>query len=195
VSDRPKGRPKIRLFAGIELPADVRTAIEVATAPLRTTIPGFRWVPHEDLHLTLVFVGWVEPGDVESIAAALGGAVAAAPRFTARLGGAGRFPDRGKARVLWVGFAAGADALAELAERARAGIADRVTDARPFRPHVTVARARQPARVTAGTLDIAPLDRDVSVDAVTVFRSYLGSPHPRYEPIARLGLQGGSAAG
>ena len=190
-----RDRPKVRLFAGVELPADVRTAIEVATAPLRTTIPGFRWVPHENLHLTLVFVGWVDPGDVDPLVAALGGSVAPAQPFTARLGGAGRFPDRGKVRVLWVGFDAGSDALADLAERARVGIADRVTDARPFRPHVTVARARQPARVAAGSLDIAPLDRDVSVDAVTVFRSHLGSPHPRYEPTARLGLQGGSAAG
>jgi len=188
-------RPKVRVFAGIELPPDVRTAIEVATAPLRTTIPGFRWVPHENLHLTLVFLGWVEPGDVEPVTAALDAAVQGVAPFSARLGAAGRFPDRGKARVLWVGFTDGADALADLAERARAGVADRVTDARPFRPHVTVARARQPARVPSAALEIAPLDRDVSIDAVTVFRSHLGSPHPRYEPIARLGLQGGSGAG
>jgi 2'-5' RNA ligase len=188
-------RPKVRVFAGLELPAEVRTAIEVATAPLRTAIPGFRWVPHENLHLTLVFLGWVEPGDVEPITGALGAAVRGSAPFSARLGAAGRFPDRGKARVLWVGFTEGAEALAELAERAREGVADRVTDARPFRPHVTVARARQPVRVPSGALEIVPLDRDASVDAVTVFRSHLGSPHPRYEPIARLGLQGGSAAG
>jgi 2'-5' RNA ligase len=70
-----------------------------------------------------------------------------------------------------------------------------VPEARPFRPHVTVARARQPARVAAKALDIPPLDRDVSIDAVTVFRSHLNSPHPRYEPIARLGLQGRPVAG
>ncbi len=188
-------RPKIRLFAAIELPAEVRTAIEVATAPLRTSIAGFRWVPHENLHLTLVFIGWVIAGDLDPIVGTLDEAVRPAAPFTARLGGAGRFPDRGRARVLWVGFEDGADALAALAERARAGVADRVTDARPFRPHVTVARARQPVRVATAALDIAPLDRDVGIDAVTVFRSHLRSPHPRYEPIARLGLHGGSHAG
>jgi 2'-5' RNA ligase len=188
-------RPKVRLFAGIELPADIRTAIEVATAPLRTSIPRFRWVPHENVHLTLVFIGWIDAIEVEPTVAALDRSVTSVAPFTARLGGAGRFPERGKARVLWVGFAEGVDALADLAERARAGVADRVTDARPFRPHVTVARARQPARVAAGALDIPPLDRDVSIDAVTVFRSHLGSPHPRYEPIARLGLQGRPVAG
>ncbi len=188
-------RPKVRLFAAVELPSDIRTAIEVATAPLRTAIPGFRWVPQENLHLTLVFVGWVRDDEVEPVRAALETAVAPAAPFTARLGGAGRFPERGKARVLWVGFTAGAEALADVAERARTGVADRVTDARPFRPHITVARAKPPARVAARALDIAPVDRDVTVEAVTLFRSHLRSPHPRYEPIAHLGLRGGSADG
>lgn len=188
-------RPKVRLFAGVELPPDARTAIEVATAPLRPVIPGLRWVPAENLHLTLVFVGWVDPGDVEPIRSTLGASVAEVAPFTARLGPAGRFPERGKARVLWVGFSAGADALAELAERARAGVADRATDVRPFRPHITVARARQPVRVAAAALAVPPLDNEVAVGAVTLFRSHLRSPHPRYEAIARLGLQGGPVAG
>jgi len=189
-------RPKVRLFAAVELPADVRTAIEVATAPLRPAIPGFRWVPAENLHLTLVFLGWVAPDDVRTVGSALEVAVAASDPFTARLGGAGRFPDRGKARVLWVGFSAGVERLAALAELARGALSDRVTDARPFRPHITVARAKQSIRLGARALDAAaPLDRDVAVGAVTLFRSYLGSPHPRYEAIARFGLHGGSAAG
>ena len=188
--------PKVRLFAGIELPADVRTAIEVATAPLRTRIPGFRWVPPENLHLTLVFLGWVQAGDVDQIRVAIETSVASAAPFTAKLGAAGRFPDRGRARVLWVGFEGGVEFLAGLADRARAAVADRVTDGRPFRPHITVARARQPVRLTSDAFEAVPsLERDVVVQDVTLFRSFLGSPHPRYEPIARLGLQGGSAAG
>jgi RNA 2',3'-cyclic 3'-phosphodiesterase len=188
-------RPKVRLFAGVELAADTRTAIEVATAPLRMTIPGFRWVPAENLHLTLVFIGWVEADDIEPIRRSLDAAVAPAAPFVARLGATGRFPERGKARVLWVGFTTAVEELTDLAGRARAGVADRVTDARAFRPHVTVARAKQPVRVRADAMAVPSLDNEVSVEGVTMFRSHLGSPHPRYEAIARLGLQGGSAAG
>ena len=188
-------RPRVRLFAGVELAADTRTAIEVATAPLRMKIPGFRWVPAENLHLTLVFLGWVEAGDIEPIRASLEAAVAPAAPFVARLGATGRFPERGKARVLWVGFTTGVDALEGLSDRARAAVADRVTDARPFRPHVTVARARQPVRVGADAMAVPSLDNEVGIEGVTLFRSHLGSPHPRYEAFARLGLQGGSAAG
>jgi len=188
-------RPKVRLFAGVELAADTRTAIEVATAPLRMTIPGFRWVPAQNLHLTLVFLGWVEADDVEPIRGSLGAAVASAAPFVARLGATGRFPERGKARVLWVGFTTAVEELTDLADRARAGVADRVTDARPFRPHVTVARAKQPVRVGVAATSVPSLDNEVRVEGVTLFRSHLGSPHPRYEAIARLGLQGGPAAG
>jgi 2'-5' RNA ligase len=179
----------------VELAADTRTAIEVATAPLRMTIPGFRWVPAENLHLTLVFLGWVEADDVESIRGSLEAAVAPAAPFVARLGATGRFPERGKARVLWVGFTTAVAELTDLADRARAGVADRVTDARPFRPHVTVARAKQPVRVGAAAMSVPSFDNEVRVGGVTLFRSHLVSPHPRYEAIARLGLQGGSAAG
>ena len=171
-------RPKVRLFAGIAMPTDVRTAIEVATAPLRPAIPGLRWVPAENLHLTLVFIGWVRPDDVAAVRDAIEASVAPAEPFTARLGGAGRFPDRGRARVLWVGFTTGVD------------------DARPFRPHITIARAKQPVRLPTRALEgVPPLERDVAVGGVTLYRSHLGSPHPRYEAIARFGLQGGSVAG
>jgi 2'-5' RNA ligase len=137
----------------------------------------------------------VETDHVEPIRASLEAAVAPAAPFVARLDATGRFPERGKARVLWVGFTTGLDALGELSDRARAGVADRVTDARPFRPHVTVARARQPVRVGADAMAVPSFDNEVDVEGVTLFRSHLGSPHPRYEAIARLGLQGGSAAG
>jgi hypothetical protein len=42
---------------------------------------------------------------------------------------------------------------------------------------------------------VPSLDNEVGIEGVTLFRSHLGSPHPRYEAVARLGLQGGSAAG
>ncbi len=188
-------RPRVRLFAGVELPDAARAAIEAATQHLRPTLPGLRWVPPENLHLTLVFLGWVDPDQVDPIRAELEVAAAPAASFRARLGAAGRFPDRGTARIVWFGFTSGAAELDDLAGRVRRGVAHRVAEARPFRPHVTVARAKQPVRIPVEALDVTPLDVEVEVDAVTLFRSHLGAPHPRYEAIARLGLRGGAGAG
>jgi 2'-5' RNA ligase len=187
--------PRVRLFAAIELPDAAREAIEAATQGLRTTVPGFGWVAAENLHLTLVFLGWVGPDEAGSIRDELEAAAAPAAPFHVRFGAAGRFPDRGKARIVWFGFASGAEELVDLAGRARRALAHRVAADRPFQPHVTVARAMQPVRIPAGALDETPPDVQVRVDAVTLFRSHLGAPHARYEAIARLALRGGSTAG
>jgi 2'-5' RNA ligase len=188
-------RPRVRLFAAVELPDSARAAIEAATQPLRTTLPGLRWVPGENLHLTLVFLGWADPDQVDPIRDELEGAAAVVAPFRARLGLAGRFPDRGKARIVWLGFTSGAEELESLAGDVRRAVAHRVAEDRPFRAHVTVARAKQPVRIPVGALDVAPLDVEVAVQAVTLFRSHLGAPDPRYEAIARLGLRGGAGAG
>ena len=100
-------RPRVRLFAAVELPDPARAAIEAATQRLRTTLPGLRWVPAENLHLTLVFLGWVDPDQLDPIRAELEVAAAPAAPFRARLGAAGRFPDRGAPRVVWFGFTSG----------------------------------------------------------------------------------------
>jgi 2'-5' RNA ligase len=187
-------RPGVRLFAAVELPDAARAAIGAATERLRTTLPGLRWVPAENLHLTLVFLGWVDPGEVDPIRDELAGAAAPAAPFRAGLGAAGRFPDTGKARIVWFGFTSGAEELDALAGRVRRAVAHRVGDDRPFRPHVTVARADRPVRIPVGALDLTPLDVEVEVDAVTLFRSHLGAPSPWYEAIARLALRGGATA-
>jgi 2'-5' RNA ligase len=180
-------QPKQRLFVGIELPEAVRAAIDERARPLHA-LEGFRWVPTENLHLTLAFLGWRETGAEEAVGERLAGAAADASAFTLRVGGPGRFPQRGKARVLWVGLDDAAGALADLAERVRASLADLFEpDGPEFRAHVTVARARRP--VSARLPEPVPsADVVLAVTAITLFRSHLGGEHARYEVLRRWAL-------
>jgi 2'-5' RNA ligase len=180
--------PRLRLFVAVELPPDIKEAIAELTEPLRT-LSGFRWTPVENLHLTLAFLGWVEREDVAEVTARLADAAADLVPFDGRLGGAGGFPERGKARVLWVGFADDGGELAALAARVRSSLGELFPpDDRPFRPHVTVARARgRPQRVDATTLAAADPSA-FGVDAITLFRSRLGGEHARYEALERWPL-------
>jgi 2'-5' RNA ligase len=180
-------QPKQRLFVGVELTEAARAAIDERARPLRA-LEGFRWVPAENLHLTLAFLGWTEAGAEEAVGARLAAAAADASPFTLRVGGPGRFPERGKARVLWVGLDDSGDALAGLAERVQASLAGLFEpDARPFRAHVTVARARQPVVVRLPEPMPSP-DVDLAVTATTLFRSHLGGEHARYEVLRRWAL-------
>ena len=102
--------------------------------------------------MTLAFLGEQEPALVPEIDRALAPVFADHPVFAARIGGAGAFPPRGKARVLWRSFEGEIDlvglqarvATALAGVRNPAGTPIYVPEKRAFVPHVTLARCRQP---------------------------------------------------
>ena len=125
----------MRLFIAIELPADLKRAL----GRLRVEIPGARWVPAEQIHLTLAFLGEVED-------AALGRLVEELSRIQASgfelcFTGTGCFPGRRRPRVLWVGLKPQAH-LIDLESRVRAVVlaSGIPQEERPFSPHITLAR-------------------------------------------------------
>ena len=125
----------IRLFVALALPEDVRRRLEM----LRGGIPGARWQSAEQMHLTLRFIGEVDGTAFDEIGDALADIEAEA--FSLTLEGVGRFPPRGRARILWAG-AARNPALLRLRERTEAVITGlgHDPDGRNYAPHVTLAR-------------------------------------------------------
>ena len=179
-----------RLFVGVELPEDVRTAIHDATTSWRGSLPAFRWTTRDALHLTIAFIGNVDADDVRAIESAVGAAaaeLAPVPTGLTRFGG---FPDRGGARVLWVGLDDGG--LVRVATVVATALEDFLeADGHPYHPHITIARARRPATVPAAFHDDQVPVARWTVDALTLFRSHLGAGGPRYERLGRWSLQAG----
>lgn len=129
-----------RLFVSLEIPSSVRTEL----AALRTAVPGARWLPEEQYHLTLAFLGEVDGPTALAVQEGLHG-VRHDP-FELTLSGVGHFPPKGRPRVLWAGVEDAADAaevssLAKAVQRClkRRGLR---FEARKFAPHVTLARLR-----------------------------------------------------
>lgn len=168
----------IRLFTAIELPDRARMTL----AGLAGGVPGARWVPPENMHLTLRFIGEVDEPTAADLDAALAGL--RAPPFDLTVAGAGSF-SRGKyPAMLWAGVDANA-ALLHLQNRIESVLVRAGCDAdgRKFTPHVTLAR-----------LDHAPRDRVEAfvaahallrlpafhVEHFTLFSSTLGHNHPTY---------------
>lgn len=130
----------IRLFVGVELPAEVRQRL----AALGGGIPNARWVPEENLHLTLRFIGNVDEGVADEIAEALG--QIGAPPFAITLAGFDTFKSGRHPHALWVGVER-QPALSHLRDKVesvavRCGLEP---ERRKFTPHVTVARLKDPA--------------------------------------------------
>lgn len=171
---------KPRLFVAIEVPADVRAAVDQALHPIRPLHPELRWTDPSSWHLTLAFVGWVEEERTADVSAATAEAAAAGSPFTMALDGRlGTFGGR----VLWAGVEPSEEA-GEVARRLRAGLAARgyEIEDREFTPHLTVARAPKGGRVRRGTTDDwrGP-SLSWGVDRLVVMRSRLSRSGARYE--------------
>jgi RNA 2',3'-cyclic 3'-phosphodiesterase len=137
----------VRLFVALNFPSSLRHALWEAATPLRARAFPFRWVPADSLHLTVKFLGEVNPADEPAVKAALGRATAGARAVVVALGAFGVFPTPEAPRVVWAGLEP--DPALELlhhdAERAFEPLGF-PPDGRPFRPHVTLGRAARSAR-------------------------------------------------
>lgn len=154
-----------------------------------------RWVRPEGVHLSVHFFGRLDDAGVDAALAAVAPAAAGSAPFRLRLRGLGCFPERGPARVLWVGADQGADQLATLAEGCRAGLAAAgfAVEPGPFRAHCTVGRPRAPWRSAerARWLDSPAPDLPAfDARALTLYESRPGPGGSVYTPRATLTLDG-----
>jgi RNA 2',3'-cyclic 3'-phosphodiesterase len=126
-----------RLFVAIELPPECKTAL----LDLDPRLPGLRWLPEAQMHLTLSFLGEVESEKQDALADALH--EVPVPPFFLPLAGVGAFNARGRPSVVWAGVGKGHPHLFALHQHIQDAVlrAGHEPDLRPFRPHVTIARA------------------------------------------------------
>lgn len=190
---------KVRLFVAFELPAPVRRTIDAWSAEVRPQLPRARWVPIENLHLTLCFLGDTDPDRLPMLAESLDTAFADAPTLAMRLTAVGAFPNGQRARVVWVGIEADVDLVglhASVTAAARSAVPDFRPESRPFHPHVTLARCAPPWPRTAVTrLDAAGRDLPrlpFRVAEGTLFASELQSQGAVHTRVATFPMRGTS---
>jgi len=187
---RPEARP-LRLFVAVDVPEDVRDRLAETVAPLRDRVPGARWSPPENWHVTVKFLGSVWPRLLDWVLASVGEAAAEHPAFMARLGGLGAFPSAKRARVVWAGLE---DRHGELVSLARS--VDRAlerefpAEQRPFSPHLTLARLKEQAALPEDLVEVDVKSDPFRVWSLRLYRSYLGRPAARYEVLREFPLTG-----
>jgi 2'-5' RNA ligase len=164
----------MRLFIAIELPDDIKLAL----GRLRMEIPGARWVPEEQMHLTLAFLGEVEETTAEQLTGKL--ASIQLTGFELRFSRTGCFPNRQRPRVLWVGLEP-EQRLIDLVVKIRAAVLScgLFQEEHPYSPHITMARFKQlPSREFVAFLDQHKKLKSppFSVREFTLFQSRL-TPH------------------
>jgi len=136
----------LRAFIAIELPPSLQTAIEKQTTHLRQSLGDelVRWVPTQNMHLTLKFIGNVAANHLDFLKQLLSQTADQHAAFDLQIAGLGSFPNPKRPRILWVGLHAPAE-LPALQRNLEAG-ASRLgyeKEERPFSPHLTIGRVRQ----------------------------------------------------
>ena len=139
-----------RLFVAILIPVEVKDRIEEAQAELRRAVPeaSLSWTRSEQFHLTLKFLGGVNPGRVGELERALGSVATGFARLRLRIEGIGFFPNARSPRVVWAGVRDEGDQLFRLqsgVEAACAAFSEEPAQG-TFTGHVTLARIKRAGR-------------------------------------------------
>lgn len=183
----------MRLFVALVLPPAVLGELDAAVAPLRAARPALRWTGPLDWHLTLAFLGEVAEPVLAGLCVRLERAAGRHPAQELAIRGGGAFPRAARATVLWAGVDADAAALAALAASvaaaARRAGAPPPDEGRRYRPHITIARCREPGSLGDLSAGLADFRSASWVAAeIRLIRSNLGS-EPRYDELGRWQLR------
>lgn len=181
---------RLRLFVALDLPDGARDAVLDWRGDALRGISELRPAAPEALHATLCFLGSRPASEVQAIAAACGAATRSAGATGELSLGTVRWLPPRRPRVLAVELGDPTGALERLQSAISAALAQGgwyKPEKRPFLAHVTVARVRARARVSATQLP--PLPRLVfRAPEVTLYRSRLQRSGARYEPLASVAL-------
>ena len=185
----------IRSFVAVNIPEIVRNELAGIERQLKSRCGDVKWVRPESLHMTLKFLGNVDPGGLDAISRVLERSAVSLAAFSLVLGGLGRFPHSGAPRVIWVGVREGAEQLKGLAASVETALMTRgfEREKRPFSPHLTLGRVRMPK--SASGMDEAIREIDYMSEPFTVaefslMRSDLLPSGARYSVIHSVQLKG-----
>jgi len=143
----------MRLFIGLDLPAEVVGNLEGLLEQLRPTA-RIQWSPPANLHITTKFIGEWPEARVDELKGALRVVPSRSP-LGVHIRQLGFFPNPHAARIFWCGIEApGLDTLAADTDRATTtlGVAG---EKREFSAHLTLARIKE-------TLNLQPLREKIA---------------------------------
>ena len=187
----------MRLFTAIELPAALLSRLERLTTALRPEAL-IKWSPLDNLHITTKFIGEWPEARFEELDEALSRVGSSEP-IHLEMSGLGWFPNEKSPRVLWAGVHGGEPLIKHVRlveERlAEIGIAP---ENRPYSPHLTLARIKNPVPLDALRQKVEELEPafigEFTMVHFALFRSQAGSNASIYSKLREYKVEAALAA-
>jgi len=185
---------KIRTFIAIELPDKIQSDIRQLKHSFLPYRFDIRWVKPLNMHLTIKFLGDVDPADLDTIGKLLSDIAGNFPSFDLIPRGLGVFPSLKRPRVIWIGIAGQTDVLGSIQQSVNGGLNEIgfTTEKRPFRGHLTFGRIK--SRVDQDRLLDALhaqqkfVSKAFTVENLVMFKSELTPSGPIYTKLYEVPL-------
>jgi RNA 2',3'-cyclic 3'-phosphodiesterase len=192
----------VRVFVAVDPGAELLAKVGELLREVSPLAPTAKWVDPAGLHITLAFMGEITEERLPLVIAAAGSAAALHKPLALRIEKGSAFGTRRRPRVLTLGVTGEVNALGAIhrdLEQALLVSTGYVPEDRPFEPHLTLARSRDPRGDPA--LDAcAQAIRDVDfgetqIAEIIVYQSEITPKGTLYTAIARVPLEGMGAPG
>jgi 2'-5' RNA ligase len=178
----------IRVFLAVELSSNIQEKLFALEQQLKGILPSINWVRPESIHLTLKFLGYVEPSVVSQLLSALEPIGEKHEPFSVDVQGLGVFPQVKHPRIFWVGLTGNTQALQDLEFEIEAVLEPLgfPPEEKTYHPHLTLARIkRENAKIGSALIQTRALESDqhlgtLNVDGLTLFQSDLDSSGAKY---------------
>jgi RNA 2',3'-cyclic 3'-phosphodiesterase len=186
----------VRVFIAVSLPPDLKAKLTAMQQEFRHSSVEAAWVREAGFHITLKFLGEVDSSQIEPIVSCMTEATQRYHPFSLTLCGVGVFPHESSPRVLWVGIQDEAGLLRQLQQAIEARLTQLgfTSEARPFAPHLTLARLKRVSRRGEFLANLSahreamlgPLD----VDHIELVESQLHPSGARYSTVKAVSFEG-----
>ncbi len=187
----------IRTFIAVDVSPEAKDTLEWLIGRLKEMERGrIRWGRPQGIHLTLKFLGDVDPDRVKGILEAVEKASSGMGPFQVALSGVGAFPNPETPRVIWVGLQGQLDSLVSLQQRVEQEMASLgfPKEGQPFSPHLTLGRVIGNWGRGGHGLDLSKvtLEDEVAwrVDEVHLMQSTLTPAGAIYQRLGSIPLRG-----
>ncbi|HET9479358.1 MAG TPA: RNA 2',3'-cyclic phosphodiesterase [Pyrinomonadaceae bacterium] len=179
------------MFCAFELPEALRSRINQHAQRVREAVPeaAASWSRPENIHLTVKFFGNVDRAKAPLISAAAARVVKEFSTIEIEVGKTGVFPRPSRPQVLWIGIGDPSGALLKVQQNLEDEFAvdGFPKEDRAFRPHLTIARIRNPhnaSRLAQTHLELEFSSVAVTLNELVLFRSELSSNGSKYTAIS-----------
>lgn len=189
-----KGFNMVRTFIGISLEHSVVAEISQELSYLKHKFPNINWVKPQNIHITLKFLGNIEPNDLRGVFNKVDQIGHSVLPFALSIQSATVLPDCKRPRVVCAGTGMGTDEIVKLQKKVEECY-DEFTNSsenKQYYPHVTLGRIKKPSYALGFEEYLSDLDNIdfgiTDVDELVVYMSELGNNGAEYSPMYKIRL-------